>query len=199
MERKVLGILGSPLGEGNTALLLDTALRGAADAGCSVEMVAVSQMQISGCMELMHCRTHPTCQIQDEMIPLFDKVRDCDGMIVAAPVMTMGIPGKLKCFIDRFQVFYMAKYERREPLVSVEREKQRLGLFIAISGMNRRDVFSGVLLTMAAFFDIIGMQFWGRVMIDNMDQKQDLHRYPELVDEAYAKGKELGRRLIGTP
>lgn len=199
MERRVLGILGSPLEEGNTALLLDAALKGAADVGCSVEKIVVSPMQISGCMELMHCKTHTTCKIQDDMIPLYDKVRDCDGMIIASPVMTMGIPGKLKCFMDRFQVFFMAKYVREEPLVSKGREKQRQGLFIAISGMNRKDVFAGVLLTMAAFFDIIGMQFADRLLINNMDQKQDLHRYPELVDEAFAKGQALGRLLISTP
>ena len=198
MERRVIGILGSPLGEGNTALLLDTALRGAADAGCSVEKIMVSQMQISECMELMYCKTHPTCKIQDEMIPLYEKVRDCDGMIIAAPIMTMGIPGKLKCFMDRFQVFFMAKYVRREPLVSAEREKQRQGLFIAISGMNRKDVFSGALLSVAAFFDIIGMRFADQLLINNMDHKLDLHRFPDLVDEAYAKGQALGKLLNST-
>ena len=199
MERRVIGILGSPLGNGNTALLLDKALQGAAEAGCSVEKIVISQMQISGCMEMMHCKTHPTCKIEDDMIPLYGKIRDCDGMIIATPVMTMGIPGELKCFMDRFQVFFMAKYVRREPLVSAEREKQRRGLFIAISGMDRKDVFSGVLLTVAAFFDIIGMKFADRLLINNMDQKQDLHHHPDLVDEAYAKGQALGRLLISTP
>lgn len=199
MEKKVIGILGSPLSQGNTALLLDRALQGAAEAGCSVEKIIVSQMQISGCMEAMHCKTHTTCEIEDDMIPVYGKIRDCDGVIIATPIMTMGIPGELKCFMDRFQVFFMAKYVRKEPLVSAEREKQRQGLFIAISGMNRKDVFSGVLLSAAAFFDIIGMRFADRLLINNMDQKQDLHRFPDLVDDAYAKGKALGTLLTETP
>lgn len=199
MEKRVIGILGSPLGKGNTALLLDTALKGAAEAGCSVEKIVIPQMQISGCMEMMHCKTHPTCEIEDDMIPLYGKIRDCDGMIIATPIMTMGIPGELKCFMDRFQVFFMAKYVRREPLVSAEREKQRQGLFIAISGMNRKDVFSGALLSVAAFFDIIGMRFADQLLINNMDQKQDLHRFPDLVDEAYTKGQILGKLLNSTP
>jgi len=65
--------------------------------------------------------------------------------------------------------------------------------------MDRKDVFSGVLLTVAAFFDIIGMKFSDQLLINNMDQKQDLHHYPDLVDEAYAKGQALGRLLISTP
>ena len=37
MGMKIIGLLGSPLVKGNTAKLLDQALRGAADAGCEVE------------------------------------------------------------------------------------------------------------------------------------------------------------------
>ena len=35
MAGTVIGILGSPLPEGNTAILLEQALKGAADAGCT--------------------------------------------------------------------------------------------------------------------------------------------------------------------
>jgi putative NADPH-quinone reductase len=199
MEKRVIGILGSPLEEGNTALLLDSALQGAVKAGCSVEKIIVSQMQISGCMEMMHCKDHPICEVDDDMIPVYGKIRDCDGLIIATPIMTMGIPGELKCFMDRFQVFFMAKYVRRQPLVSAEREKQRQGLFIAISGMNRKDVFSGALLSVAAFFDIIGMKFADRLLINDMDQKRNLRNYPDLVNEAYTKGETLGRLLFSTP
>ncbi|MDD1663631.1 MAG: NADPH-dependent FMN reductase, partial [Methanomicrobiales archaeon] len=41
MGKKVIGLLGSPLPEGNTAALLDRALKGAEDAGCTVEKIVV--------------------------------------------------------------------------------------------------------------------------------------------------------------
>ncbi|NTW64377.1 MAG: flavodoxin family protein, partial [Chlorobiaceae bacterium] len=41
MAAKIIGLLGSPLTEGNTAQLLDRALKGAEDAGCEVEKIVV--------------------------------------------------------------------------------------------------------------------------------------------------------------
>ena len=43
---KIIGILGSPLPDGNTTLLLDKALEGAKAAGCEVELIDVITLDI---------------------------------------------------------------------------------------------------------------------------------------------------------
>lgn len=115
---KIIGILGSPIPQGNTALLLDKALEGAKAAGCEVELIDVIGLDIQSCQEIYYCKDHDTCLLNDDMISIYPKFAFMDSLILATPVMTMGIPGHLKSFIDRFQVFYMAKYFRNEPLVS---------------------------------------------------------------------------------
>ncbi len=159
MAGKIIGILGSPLTEGNTALLLDRALKGAEDAGCTIEKIVLVNLDFQACQEMMFCRDHETCILDDEMQGLYPKMIEMNGLIVATPVMTMGIPGKLKSFIDRFQVFFMAKYVRKKPLISHEKKQGRRGLFICISGMKIPEVFVGAKLTMKAFFDIIDCQY----------------------------------------
>ncbi|MDD1652568.1 MAG: NADPH-dependent FMN reductase, partial [Methanomicrobiales archaeon] len=106
--------------------------------------------------------------------------------------MTMGIPGKLKSLMDRCQVFFMAKYQRGESLVPKEKRKARNGLFIGISGMNLPTVFDGAKMTVAAFFDIIDCRYWGELLVRDMDTIRDIRTRPELLEEAYRKGKELG-------
>src|SRR5512136_1933691 len=96
MAGKVIGILGSPLTEGNTALLLDQALKGAGDAGCTVEKIVVATLDFQACQEMMFCKEHETCIMDDDMQEIYPKFRELEGLIVATPVMTMGIPGKLK-------------------------------------------------------------------------------------------------------
>jgi putative NADPH-quinone reductase len=118
-----------------------------------------------------------------------------DGLIVATPVMTMGIPGKLKSFIDRFQVFFMAKYVRKKPLISKEKKKERKGLFICISGMNIPEVFVGAKLTVKAFFDIIDCQYSDELLISDMDTIKDIQAQPDLLEAAYKKGFSLGKSL----
>ena len=198
MAKKIIGVLGSPLENGNTARLLEQALLGAKDAGCSVERISVACMDFEACQEMFFCREHETCIIDDEMQQVYQKFRDLDLLILATPIMTMGIPGKLKSFMDRFQVFFMAKYLRNQPLVSPEQKKGRKGLFIGIAGMDIPEVFVGAKLTVRAFFDLIDCQYQDELLINGMDGIRDISTRPDLLEAAYRKGFELGRSLSET-
>jgi NAD(P)H-dependent FMN reductase len=195
MGKKVIGILGSPLTEGNTAQLFERALKGAQDAGCEVEKIIVVNLDFQACQEMMFCKEHETCILDDDMQAMYPKLRETDGLIIATPVMTMGIPGKLKSFIDRFQVFFMAKYMRNKSLISNEKKKGRKGLFICISGMKVAEVFVGAKLTIKAFFDIIDCQYSDELLISDMDTIRDIRSQPALLDAAYKKGFSLGKSL----
>lgn len=196
MGYRVIGILGSPLTEGNTAKLLERALQGARDAGCETETIVVANLDFQPCMEMMYCREHGTCMMDDDMQAMYQKFRELDSLIVATPVMTMGIPGALKGFMDRFQVFFMAKYERKESLVPKERIARRRGLYIGISGMKIPNVFDGAKLTMKAFFDIIDVKYKDELLVPDMDHIRDITTRPDLMESAYKKGFDLGKLLV---
>ncbi len=198
MGARIIALLGSPLLSGNSAKLLDEAIRGARDAGCDVEKIAVTTLEFQACREIFYCREHEACAMKDDMTKMYDKFREIDGIIVASPVMTMGIPGRLKSFMDRFQVYFMAKYMRGKPMVPEEKRKSRLGLYLGISGMNVPYVFDGAKLTVQAFFHIIDVKYWDDLLIRDMDTIQDLGTRPELLEEAYRKGNEMGRLLQKT-
>ena len=195
MTRHVIGLLGSPLPEGNTAILLGRALRGAADAGCTVEKIEVNNLDFQACMEMMFCREHETCIMDDDMQQMYQKFREMDSLIIATPVMTMGIPGKLKSFIDRFQVFFMAKYMRNQPLVAADIRSRRKSLVICISGMKIPEVFVGAKLTLLAFLDIIDCQYSDELLISDMDTIRDIRSRQDLLDAAYTRGRLLGEAL----
>ena len=193
MAGRVIGILGSPLAEGNTARLLDEALKGAGDAGCTIEKILVTNLCFEACQEMMFCRDHETCTMDDDMQLMYPKIREADAFIIATPVMTMGIPGKLKSFMDRCQVFFMAKYVRNNSLVAHEKRGSRSALFICISGMNVPEVFVGPKLTVRAFLDIIDCRFGDELLVNDMDTIRDITTQPGLLRAAYAKGFALGK------
>jgi len=146
-------------------------------------------------MEIFYCQENETCEIRDEMIGIYDKFREMDGLIIATPVMTMGIPGRLKSFMDRFQVFYMAKYHRGRSFISPEQRRRRKMLFISIAGMNLPTVFEGAKMTAKAFGEIIDCPYWDEVLRNDMDTIQDIRTRPEVMEAAYRKGYELGQLL----
>jgi|SRR5208337_4103986 len=195
MTGKIIGILGSPLPEGNTALLLDRALKGAEDAGCSVEKIVVANLDFQPCMEMMFCKEHETCIMDDDMQAMYQKFREMDSLIIATPVMTMGVPGKLKSFFDRFQVFFMAKYVRKQSFFTAEQRSRRKAFVICISGMDIPEVFVGAKLTISAFLTIIDCKLRDELLISGMDTKGDLRTQPDLLEAAYAKGFALGKTL----
>lgn len=195
MAGTVLAILGSPLTDGNTSHLLDHAIKGAQDAGCTVEKILVTNLCFEACQEMMFCKDHETCIMDDDMQQLYPKIQSADAIILATPVMFMGIPGRLKSFMDRCQVFFQAKYLRKNPLVSPEKKAIRRALFICISGMNVPEVFVGARLTVNSFLDIIDCRYGDDLLISDMDTIRDVSTDPGLCEAAYRKGLALGKTL----
>lgn len=104
---KVLGINGSPRTYGNSLKALRLALEVARYEGAEVELVNLYDYDIKPCMgcvsdDVMAC-TYP-CPIKDDMIRLYPKVVEADGLIIASPIYWFGVSGHLKNFIDRLTV-----------------------------------------------------------------------------------------------
>ncbi|MBN2734655.1 MAG: flavodoxin family protein [Methanomicrobiaceae archaeon] len=196
MTCQIIALMGSPVPDGNTAKLLEKAIKGAEDAGCSVVKVDVTALKFSSCMEYFYCEQNEGCMINDEFSPFIKRFKTADGLIVAAPVMTMGIPGALKSFIDRFQVYFMAKYMRHQPLITKEQKKWRKTLLLSIGGMNIPNDFDGVKLTMEAFCDIIDCPMYAQVLQNDMDNIKDIETRPDITDAAYKKSFEMCTQII---
>jgi len=197
MKPIIVALLGSPLSQGNTAKLLDKAVSGAERSGCEVRVINVPDLELSACREFYFCRENETCMIEDAVSSLYQLFREMDSLIIATPVMTMGIPGHLKSFMDRFQVFFCAKYKRKARLVTKEKRQRRRTLLLSISGMDLPDNFDGVKISVQSFCDVIDCRYDDELFIRDMDTRVDLDRYPDLLDESFQKGFRLGGLLTG--
>jgi len=101
----LLGICGSPRPTGNSRYLLDVAVAEALRAGgdrIQAEVVGLSGLNIGPCASCYTCgKRGGECYIDDDFAALRDKWAAADAVIYAIPVYHLGIPGQLKCFIDR--------------------------------------------------------------------------------------------------
>lgn len=103
---KVLGIYaGRP--RQMSEYWMQTALRGAEEAGAEVEMINLRDLDIkpcTGCCVCHHGRFETgkgSCVFQDDMPWLDEKILECDGMIVCAPCYENSPPSEVKLFCDR--------------------------------------------------------------------------------------------------
>jgi len=99
---RTLGFSGSPRRRGNTETLVDEVLRGAEQAGASVDKVILSECDIAPCDACGVCEASGECVHQDDMEALFDKMRRSQVWVLGTPVYWWGPSAQIKLFIDRW-------------------------------------------------------------------------------------------------
>lgn len=105
MEKiKLLGICASPRKSGNSRYLLERALVAAEQAApgrVKAELYSFAGKNIAPCISCFRCGDLGDCATEDDFQELRDKWAQADALIYSVPVYHIGIPGQLKCFIDR--------------------------------------------------------------------------------------------------
>lgn len=105
MDRvRLLGISASPRKSGNSRYLLERSLAAAEEAApesVGSELYSFAGKTIAPCLSCYRCAKLGDCAIEDDFQELRDKWAQADAIIYSVPVYHIGIPGQLKCFIDR--------------------------------------------------------------------------------------------------
>ncbi|MFR8040301.1 MAG: flavodoxin family protein [Anaerovoracaceae bacterium] len=115
MGKLILGINGSPRAGGNTEYLMKTALEAAEDfaeeSGKEIrtELVNLRDHEINPCIGCFMCTTNAkekggkrACAVfSDGMDEIYEKLRECSGLIIAAPVYFGSVNSQTKAFMDR--------------------------------------------------------------------------------------------------
>ena len=98
----VLVINGSPKGERSNTMKLTHAFLDGAN-WVDAEIINVQKVEIQGCIGCYACwnKTPGKCVIDDDMNEILPKIIAADIIIWAFPLYVFGIPGKMKCLIDR--------------------------------------------------------------------------------------------------
>ncbi len=111
---RFLGIHSSPVKNGNTAYLMDYALKEAGSVdGVVTERIALAGLKIADCMHCNWCIKNQTpdksCAIEDDASPILRKIRDADVLLLVSPVYFMRLSGIMACLIDRTRCFIYGK------------------------------------------------------------------------------------------
>lgn len=109
---RVLALSSSPRKDGNSRLLAESLLAGAASRGHEVEIVDLGDVVTSPLRDCRTCRlADGRCSIDDGYEPLLrNKVLDADALVLASPLHWYGIAGQLKIFIDRIFCYVKADH-----------------------------------------------------------------------------------------
>lgn len=98
---KVVGVVGSPRKNGNTELLTSYALQALAEEGLTTELVTLAGLNIQPCTACMECLKEERCSIEDDLFPLYEKIKAADAVLLASPVYYGSATALLKAFMER--------------------------------------------------------------------------------------------------
>lgn len=100
--KNVLAIVSSPRRGGNSEMLVDEFLRGAAEAGNATEKVCLRERRIAPCHACEVCLGNGgTCIQGDDMAEVLDKLIAADVIVLSTPVYYYSECAQLKTMIDR--------------------------------------------------------------------------------------------------
>ncbi len=99
---KAIGIVGSPRKNGNTEILTGHTLKAIAEEGLDTELIRLAGLDIRPCDACMACRKgKEQCPIDDDLLPIYAKMKQADAVILASPVYFGSATALLKALMDR--------------------------------------------------------------------------------------------------
>ena len=137
---------------GNSEIILKEALMAAEESGVDVELIRLVELDIKPCLHCVQCPWNPKgpngCIHKDDAPFLWDKIMECDGLIISSPVYTLTPPALLLNVRDRIlgpkaDIAFIDEYKKagykdirfnRQAFVDERIFKPRPGGFISIGG-----------------------------------------------------------------
>jgi multimeric flavodoxin WrbA len=191
-EFKIVAIYGSPRKTGNTSLLLDRFLEGAASArklsekDIKIKKIIVRDLNILPCRECCNCSKTGECVIKDDMQQVYKELIEADFLAVASPVFFTTVSGYLKALIDRCQRFWSLKYEHKKRIIT----KKRKGIFISTAGSGSKDIFNCPKKVIRSLFDVLYVDYLYDFLFNNVDSQGDILKNKKAMEDIYRFGKE---------
>ena len=193
---RILGLYGSPRPAGNTDLMMDAFLEGAASAGGAVDRVYVRDLNVEGCLGCGHCDAGGVCFQKDDMQSLYPVLESVPRLVVASPIYFYGVTGQLKLLIDRSQASFMKQElaRRDEQSSSADAGGSTRNAFLLAAGATRgKRLFECAALTMRYFFDALGMSYAGELLFREVDEKGAIRDVPGALQDCFEAGRDFMR------
>jgi multimeric flavodoxin WrbA len=189
---RVLALSSSPRRDGNSRMLAEAALAGAADAGHDIELVHVADHVREFLRDCRRCRlADGGCGIDDGFERAFlDSFLPSEGILLATPVYWYGMSGQLKTFLDRMFCYIAASHPRAEEVVAGLSHK-RIGLVLS-SEESYHGASAGILHQVQEYARYTHSEFVGTVA-GYGNRRGDVARDPS---DPLGRARDLGRRLF---
>ena len=184
---KVLGIVGSPRKKGNTDILVQQVLDGAAEAGAETEKIYINDMEFKGCQGCGFCKIQDYCKLEDDMTPVYDKIKETDGLVFGSPIYFAQFTGQMRLFLDRC-------YALSDADVVPRVEAGKKAVLVGSQGFDDDTAYKGVFDEFAdQLKTYVGIEVTDILIGADVNLSGDVRKNHELMDQAKNAGLEMAK------
>jgi len=182
--------------KGRTAKILTPFLEGMEKAGAAVELFYVRRLNIKPCNGELYCwnKTPGECYIQDDMQPLYPKLREADILVLATPVY-VPLPGEMQNLINRLVPLVDPVLKRQNGRTRTRfRSDVKINKFVLVSSSGWWEMgnFGTVLRIIKELAKDCNVEFAGALLRPHStDMAQNPRKAKEILDAARQAGYEL--------
>ena len=176
---KVVCVNGSPHTDGNTYLTIKAFTDELHKNNVESEVIHVGGGDVSGCIACGGCVGSAVCTVPDEQFKEWsDKLKNADGVFLAAPVYFGTMPGHMKSFLDRFFFQCIQGGKMRLKVGASAAILRRTGGYTTLDDLNRYFFSSEMIIVSASCPNIVHGRLPGEVLrdIEGMDAITKLAR-----------------------
>ena len=190
--KNILVVQGGGRAKGNTAQLVDSFIKGAPEAGHTVEKINLNQTEVKGCIGCNACRYGKPCVQKDGFNDLVPKIKAADLIVFASPLLFWTLSSKIKAFIERF--YCIAEEDPAPPLGRYERYPIKDAALLMTSADNYFWTYEQVVsYYQFAIINYIGFQDRGMLLAGGCG---DTNGKPQIDKTGYLeKAFEFGKNI----
>jgi multimeric flavodoxin WrbA len=187
---KILGLVGSPNINGNTAKLVNTILDGAAENGADKVIYNLASLNIKGCDACRKCQESGCCIIDDDMQKLYKEIQTADAVVLGSPVYMWQMTAQTKLFVDRLTAVL-------KPNFSSRLDNKKL-ILVFSQGSSDRDAFKPYFEYTAGLLYYLGFDVLDTIIAAGTDKLEVSSRLP-LLEKARDFGKLISTSNLAGP
>ena len=190
--KNILVVQGGGRAKGNTAQLVDSFIKGATEAGHTVEKINLNQTEVKGCIGCNACRYGKPCVQKDGFNDLVPKIKAADLIVFASPLLFWTLSSRIKAFIERF--YCIAEEDPAPPLGRYERYPIKDAALLITSADNYFWTYEQVVsYYQFAIINYIGFQDRGMLLAGGCG---DTNGKPQIDKTGYLeKAFEFGKNI----
>ena len=135
IKKKVLIISSSPRKQSNSEILCDEFMKGAREAGNTVEKLRIADMNITFCSGCDECTKYQrSCPQNDDIALVEKKMIEAQVVVLATPTYFYMMSGQMKTFLDRACSYYQKMQDTEFYYIVTSADDRRRSIDDVVSG-----------------------------------------------------------------